>query len=204
MQIRSWKCAGATMAMAALAIAGCGGSNEGIPVARSFSPFDLPWSSCYVTKQSPRTVSATITFYGWPDNTPPGNAIAHPVIHNVASGDGTWCNPTTFATEPKNDALVPYGTKIYVPFIKQYFVREDDCQPSGPPTGSGQNGCYKIWFDLWIGGDAKSKTRNVVRCERALTPNAKVTVVIDPAADLPVEHAGPIYNDQPPPNGSCY
>ena len=90
----------------------------------------LPFG-CYVTKIDPAPVKATITFYGWPDNSPPGNKIAHPVIHNAASGDGTYCNPTTFATERKNDDRIPYGIKIYVPFLKQYFIREDDCAHSG-------------------------------------------------------------------------
>jgi hypothetical protein len=52
-----------------------------------------------VIKQDPTTVQATITFYGWPDNSPPGNKIAHGIIHKRAGGDGTYCNPTTFATE---------------------------------------------------------------------------------------------------------
>ena len=50
---------------------------------------------------------------------------------------------------------IPYGIKIYVPFLKQYFIREDLCAASGPPTGSGSNGCYKLWFDLWVGGNGE-------------------------------------------------
>ncbi len=159
---------------------------------------------CYVIKQTPKTVQATITFYGWPDNSPPGNHISHPIIHKVASGDGTYCNPTTFATERSNDKAIPYGIKIYVPFLKQYFIREDLCTTSGPPTGSGSNGCYKLWFDLWIGGDAHSKAGAVIRCEDKLTPNGKVPVVLYPDAHMPVAHPGPIYRNDPPPDGTCY
>lgn len=161
-------------------------------------------NGCYVTTVAPTTKPATITFYGWPDNAPPGNSIAHPVIHQVASGDGTYCNPTTFATEKSNDANIPYGTKIYVPSIKQYFIREDLCAASGPPVGSGSNGCYKLWFDLWIGGNAKSNVKALVACERRLTPANKVNVVIDPGPNLPVAHPGPIYRNRPRPNGTCY
>jgi hypothetical protein len=161
-------------------------------------------SGCYVIKQAPLTVKATITFYGWPDNSPPGDKIAHPIIHKVAGGDGTYCNPTTFATERSNDKRIPYGIKIYVPFLKQYFIREDDCAPSGPPTGSGSNGCYKLWFDLWIGGTAHSKAGAVIRCEDKLTPNAQVPVILYPDAHLPVAHPGPIYRNDPPPDGTCY
>ncbi len=159
---------------------------------------------CYVTKIDPANVKATITFYGWPDNSPPGAQIAHPVIHKVASGDGSYCNPTTFATERKNDAQIPYGTKIYVPFLQQYFIREDDCAHSGPHRGHGHNGCSGLWFDLWIGGDKASKPHAVFWCENHLTPNAKVQVVLNPQDGLPVENAGPIYQDAPPPQGTCF
>jgi hypothetical protein len=161
-------------------------------------------ASCYIVKQDPQTVQATITFYGWPDNTPPGNKIAHPILHKHAGGDGTYCNPTTFATERANNKQIPYGIKIYVPFLKQYFIREDLCAASGPPTGSGNNGCYKLWFDLWVGGTAKSKPHEVVRCERLLTPSEKVDVILYPREGMPVAHPGPIYRNAPPPNGSCY
>lgn len=160
-------------------------------------------TSCYVTKIDPTTVNATITFYGWPDNSPPGDKIAHPVIHKRAGGDGTYCNPTTFATEKANDKEIPYGIKIYVPFIQQYFIREDLCAASGPKKGSGQNGCKKLWFDLWIGGDAQSKARYVIKCERQLTPHPPVQVILYPDDSEPVASPGPIYTDSPPPNGSC-
>jgi hypothetical protein len=153
---------------------------------------------------NPTTVNATITFYGWPDNSPPGNGIAHRIIHKHAGGDGTYCNPTTFATERSNNEQIRYGIKIYVPFLKQYFIREDLCAASGPPTGSGSNGCYKLWFDLWIGGTGQSKARAVVRCELRLTPNRKVHVILYPRNGLPVAHPGPIYTNEPEPNGSCY
>lgn len=160
-------------------------------------------ASCYVVKRDPTTVSATITFYGWPDNSPPGNRIAHPIIHKHAGGDGTYCNPTTFATERANDKAIPYGIKIYVSFLKQYFIREDLCASSGPHRGSGSKGCHGLWFDLWIGGTAKSKPHAVIACELKLTPNGKVSVVLWPRDGLPVAHPGPIYRNAPPPDGSC-
>ena len=191
-------------AVAILALSACGQSSgpslSSLNGARSAA---VP-HACYVTKVSNARVTATITFYGWPDNDPPGKAIAHPVVHQLAGGDGTYCNPTTFATERANNAAIPYGTKIYVPFLKQYFVREDDCAPSGPPVGHGNNGCYKLWFDLWIGGNAKSKTKAVVDCEDSMTPSAKVSAIVDPDANQPVALPGPIYRNAPPPNGTCY
>lgn len=184
---------------AVLAVASCGQSNTPALAPGGSSP-----ASCYETKVNPTTVRATITFYGWPDNSPPGNGIAHGVIHKHAGGDGTYCNPTTFATERSNNDRIPYGIKIYVPFLKQYFIREDLCAASGPPTGSGSNGCYKLWFDLWIGGTGESNFRAVVRCELKLTPNHQVPVILYPRSGFPVAHPGPIYNNEPEPKGSCY
>jgi hypothetical protein len=188
---------------AGFALASCAGTS-GPSVAPNVEQPLSSANGCYVTTIAPTNITATITFYGWPDNDPPGKAIAHPVIHKQAGGDGTYCNPTTFATERSNNTRIPYGTKLYVPFLKQYFVREDDCAASGPPVGHGNNGCYKLWFDLWIGGNAKSKTKAVVNCEDMMTPNGKVTVIVDPDASEPVANAGPIYKNAPPPNGTCY
>jgi hypothetical protein len=186
-----------------LALAACTQSPNGPAVLPAGETSAATNASCYAVKQDPTTVKATITFYGWPDNSPPGNQIAHPVIHKHAGGDGTYCNPTTFATERANDRSIPYGIKIYVPFIKQYFIREDLCASSGPKRGSGSNGCHKIWFDLWIGGTATSNKRAVIACERRLTPNGKVDAILWPQSGLPVAHPGPIYRNQPPPNGTC-
>jgi hypothetical protein len=186
-----------------IALASCTQANTGgMPPVNGVAPAAKS-ASCYEVKQDNTTVQATITFYGWPDNTPPGDQIAHPVIHKHAGGDGTYCNPTTFATERANNKTIPYGIKIYVPFIKQYFIREDLCASSGPKSGSGSQGCHKLWFDLWIGGTASSKAHAVIACERQLTPNGKVAVILWPKSGLPVANAGPIYTNAPPPNGSC-
>jgi len=187
-----------------LALAACTQSSGGssIPPAAGSATAN-PNAKCYVVKQVNTNVNATITFYGWPDNTPPGNKIAHPIIHKHAGGDGTYCNPTTFATERANNTTIPYGIKIYVPFIKQYFIREDLCAASGPKSGSGSKGCHGLWFDLWIGGTAKSNKHAVISCEDKLTPNGQVSVILWPSDGLPVAHAGPIYRNQPAPDGSC-
>lgn len=183
-----------------LALTSC--VQSGAPVTPAGSDAAVAPQSCYVVKQTNTTVKATITFYGWPDNSPPGNQIAHGIIHKHAGGDGTYCNPTTFATENANDKQIPYGIKLYVPFIKQYFIREDLCAASRA-SGSGSKGCYGLWFDLWIGGTAKSIAKYVVDCELKLTPNGKVSVILWPKDGLPVAHAGPIYRDYPPPKGTC-
>jgi hypothetical protein len=192
-----------TILTSVLALAACTQSSSGPPIPPLGEGSATANASCYVVKKNPTTVEATITFYGWPDNSPPGNQIAHPIIHKHAGGDGTYCNPTTFATERANNQTIPYGIKIYVPFIKQYFIREDLCASSGPKRGSGSNGCHKLWFDLWIGGTGKSNKHAVIACERRLTPNGKVDVILWPDDGMPVAHPGPIYRNNPPPNGTC-
>ncbi|HTV72386.1 MAG TPA: hypothetical protein VME66_01590 [Candidatus Acidoferrales bacterium] len=155
-----------------------------------------------------KDVSATITFYGWPDNSPPSNQIeypasSYPTVHDVASGSGTYCDPTTFATEPADLTLVPIGTRIYVNFLQKYFVLEDGCLPSGPSFGGGSNGCYGIWFDLWVGGSAKDNGNAVVNCENSLTPNGTSTVVLNPPDNLPVPAPGPIFTAAPNGEYTC-
>ena len=193
--VRAWLMTGTVVALTSC-------TQSSVPTALPPLTGSSP-SACYVVKVQPARVQATITFYGWPDNAPPGNKIAHPVLHKHAGGDGTYCNPTTFATERKNDKAIPYGIKIYVPFMKQYFIREDLCTTSGPGSGSGSNGCYGLWFDLWVGGNKNSKKQAVFKCERELTPNHEVPVILWPRDGMPVAHAGPIYRNQPPPDGSC-
>jgi 3D (Asp-Asp-Asp) domain-containing protein len=193
---------------AVIVLVSCGGhtaippsNGSGAPNSTTLGPA-ITQASCYNGDTKPAyTTTATVTFYGWPDNSPPGNQIAHPVIHQDAGGDGSYCNPTTFATEPTSteNSKIPYGTRIYVPYVHKYFIREDDCTTSGPQG----LGCSGLWFDLWIGGDAKSRSSAVINCENNLTQNGKVQVIVHAPPNEPVAWTGPIYNDFPPPNGSC-
>src|ERR1700754_3955905 len=52
------------------------------------------------TKDAQFTVDQ-ITFYGYFDNSPPGLAIAHPVLHGGTAGIGTFENAITFAVAPQ-------------------------------------------------------------------------------------------------------
>jgi len=65
------------------------------------------------------------TFYGAKDNCPPGGSIAHPVLHPLAGGTGTFADPITFAGAV---AAVPYGTIVYSWRLQKYFIMEDDCE----------------------------------------------------------------------------
>jgi hypothetical protein len=171
-------------------------ANAGTPLAFSCVPGNGN-QTCYPTPTgTPYTVSAQITGYGWPDNSPPGAAIAHPVCHQKADGAGTYEDPTSFATEPSNNDKFPYGTLIYVPSVQRYFLREDDCTNSGPAVNSGSNGCSGIWFDVWVGGADADSVQAIGSCEDAITA-ANVAVTVNPPSGLPVK-SGPVFS-----SGSC-
>ena len=85
-----------------------------------------------------------VTLYGWPDNSPPGDAIAYPenegypTIHDVASGTGTYADPITYATD---QAELPVGTIVYYSYLHRYFIMEDDCTECDEDwTGQGPDG----------------------------------------------------------------
>jgi 3D (Asp-Asp-Asp) domain-containing protein len=109
-----------------------------------------------------------VTFYGWADNSPPGNAIAypmnagHPTLHNGAGGIGTYADPITFATAP---AEFPQGTRLYVPFIQKYVVMEDSC---GQCTTDWTNS-RKWHIDIWMNSNGTETTSSLISCENSWT-----------------------------------
>lgn len=130
-----------------------------------------------VNAASAKTVHPFVTFYGFLDNSPPGKAIAFPVIHSEAGGVGTFKNPITFATD-KNE-FAP-GTIVYVPFLKKYFIMEDDCVQCDTDFQTS----HKLHIDLWTGGDANSG-QDLINCEDSLTRNS-AQVIVHPASNLAV------------------
>ena len=110
-----------------------------------------------------RTVKAFMTLYGYADNSPPGRAIAHPCIHTGAGGTGTFKDPITFATDVRE---VGWCKKIYVPYMKRYFIHEDECAECDHDWAT----VHRYRFDMWAGGDAaRGRTRNAPPCSRART-----------------------------------
>ena len=154
----------------------------------------------------------SMTFYGYFDNSPPGTAIAHPVLHSGAGGVGTFDDPITFAVAPEVQNKVPAGTRIYIPSLKKYFIMEDDCTSSGPGgepvqgqgcDGELQDGINE--FDLWIDGDphknapdnpgsgSGNNDNNMTNCEDTLTASG-VTVIMNATDGQPV-NTKPLDND---------
>lgn len=144
-----------------------------------------------------------VTLYGWPDNSPPGDAIAYPedggypTIHNVASGTGTYSDPITYATD---QAELPIGTIVYYPYLHRYFIMEDDCTECDEDwTGQGPDGGpgpYHI--DLWIGGQ-NGNSNDVINCEDNLTQNS-APVIVNPPGNEPVDTT-PLFNSS---GNQCY
>jgi hypothetical protein len=138
---------------------------------------------------NPTNVKAFMTLYGWADNSPPGPVIAHPCLHNAAGGIGTFSNPVTFATDVNE---LGWCQVIYVPYMKRYFIHEDECSE-----------CDRDWtashlyrFDMWAGGDANSRKAPEKKALRAcestwtransISDPANPTIIVDPPSGLPV------------------
>lgn len=146
------------------------------------------------TTGSQATVQIYDTFYGWPDNTPHNSSILS--TGGQASGDGTYANPITAASGyvTKNGQVIldyPYGTKIYIPNERKYFVIADEC---GDVT-DGSIPCHTDvdhpgvpQIDLWAGGvgskNGTSAGNSVVTCEEDHTRIN--TVIFNPASNYVV------------------
>lgn len=147
-----------------------------------------------------KTLVAYTTGYGYPDNTPAGNAISDPSLHSGAGGTGTYADPITLAvghtiSNGKDTLDYPAGTKFYVPNLRKYFIVEDTCgdgnQPQNGPCHTGYQG--HVWLDLWVGGTSPTKSATLA-CEDTIT--GLHTVILNPAANYPV-NSGAVYS------GSC-
>jgi hypothetical protein len=68
-----------------------------------------------------------VTFYGYPDNSPPGPVTAHNCAGRdyVAGGSGSYDDPVTIATAPGelNKCEI-----VYLPLLTKYGRHEDDCE----------------------------------------------------------------------------
>lgn len=184
---------------ATLSVAACGSAPEVASPATAPGPAApaaaTPAASAAATPASTSVAPDTghranvqITFYAAYDNDPKGStAIDNPVIHKQAGGVGSFSDPLTFASAT-GAGEYPAGTKIYVPLVQKYFIREDSCEVSW----TAPNGCGSVTHvDLYVGNP--SATKAVLKCEDALTPDGEAPIVLDPAPMLPYDPT-PIWN----------
>ena len=126
-------------------------------------------SNLNATSQENSTKVLTLTFYGYPDNDPPGNEIAYPHVHEIAGGIGTYDDPVTVAIVTDiNGGNWAAGTRMYVPSLKKYLLVEDECASCVPDQ-------IDVWMDSTI-----DYPNEALQCEKTWTPGAPVDVEIDP------------------------
>jgi hypothetical protein len=136
---------------------------------------------------SGRSQAVYMTFYGWPDNSPPGNAIAYPknggfpTVHNGAGGAGSYADPITFATD---HAEFPVGTLLFAAVIEKYLVMEDDCVECDSDWAS----AMKWHIDVWMNSNASANSNAVLACENQWTQTT-TTVEVNPPAGRTVAPA---------------
>lgn len=154
-------------------------------------------SARYVQSGNGKQQNVTVyaTWYGYNDNSGEtedqhGSAdIAYPksdgypTLHNHATeGKGTYSDPVTFATPDKDLSVFPIGSIIYVPFVRKYFIMEDECGDDDP------DGCqHGTHVDLWMGPASASNGTKLDDCEDSATSDSTTKVVINPASTLTVD-----------------
>ncbi|KAL0253416.1 hypothetical protein SLS55_010395 [Diplodia seriata] len=124
----------------------------------------------------------THTFYGYPDNDPPGPAIAYDCGRGYsAGGTGTYSDPLTFASA---EGEFDQCEVIYDPYLRKYLRYEDYCQACTDDWADGQ----KRHLDVWTGSATVNGGDVQIGCENDLTPGEQSqTIVRRPADDLPVD-----------------
>jgi hypothetical protein len=98
-----------------------------------------------------------MTFYGWPDNDPPGNSVAYNCggRNNAAAGNGTYTNPLTMAAAV---GIFSVCEIVYSPYLEKYLRLEDTCQD-----------CVGNWTDVWLGSFTSDGGDALSACEDTLT-----------------------------------
>jgi len=128
-----------------------------------------------------------MTFYGWPDNSPPGNKVAMNCggRNGAASGNGTYDNPLTMAAEKGRFANCEL---VYSPFLKKYLRMEDTCA-----------NCNGDWVDIWTGSTTSSGGSALSKCQQTLTGanTASHVIITAPPTGLDVND-GELFE-----NGAC-
>lgn len=122
-----------------------------------------------------------VTFYGYPDNSPPGPGTAHDCggRNYIAGGTGTYDDPLTMATAPGEFNVCEI---IYLPLLTKYVRYEDDCAQCTTDYGNGQN-----HIDIWTGSPTVNGGQDQIDCEDNLTFGGQYSIVRDPPTTYGVD-----------------
>jgi hypothetical protein len=128
--------------------------------------------------------TAEVSFYGWSDNTPPGNTIAYPMscyptLHDTAGGTGTYADPVTMAT---TGSEIPIGSFVYVPYLKRYVVMEDFSMQCDMEWTTSR----KWHIVVWMNSNGGEMPPALMACETQWA-EAAATIVINPPNGLEVD-----------------
>jgi hypothetical protein len=138
-------------------------------------------SSVGVAMACTKVTKVTHTFYGYPDNDPPGPSTAYDCGRGYkAGGTGTYTDPLTFASAPGefNQCEI-----IYDPYTRKYLRFEDFCAQCDSDWKASPKIAH---IDLWTGSSTVNGGQDQINCENNLTPGSQ-TIVRQPAKNLPVD-----------------
>jgi hypothetical protein len=153
-----------------------------------------------------REEQVSVTFYGFPDNTPAGSGIECNLTsqtscdacnsngdpNNIitastcgprgekAGGKGTFDDPLTMASAGK---WFCHLEVVYLPYLRKYLRYEDYCLQCTQDAAKGK----VTHIDIWTGSITKNGGKVQIGCENTLTPGDMQTMVRNPAPDLPVD-----------------
>ncbi|KAJ5398340.1 hypothetical protein N7509_006453 [Penicillium cosmopolitanum] len=121
-----------------------------------------------------------ITFYGFPDNSPPGSGTAYNCggRNYIAGGSGTYDDPVTIATAPGELDVCEI---VYLPLLTKYGRREDDCAQCTTDYSNGEP-----HIDIWTGSSNINGGQNQIDCEDNLTYGGRYTIVRNPPTNYGV------------------
>jgi hypothetical protein len=118
------------------------------------------------------------TYYGYPDNDPPGAGIAYQCGRGLAGGTGTYDDPITLATA---DGELDLCEVIYSCHLRKYLRHEDLCEQCASDWNQG------IWHvDVWVGSSDTNGGQDQINCEDTLTVGNQ-DILRNPPSNLPVD-----------------
>ncbi|KAI9889686.1 MAG: hypothetical protein M1814_005087 [Vezdaea aestivalis] len=125
--------------------------------------------------------TAILTFYGFPNNSPPGAAIAFKCSSRgyTAGGIGTYDDPLTMSTAA---GAFTKCEIVYIPYMRKYVRYEDECPQCSSDWKKG-----KTHISVWTGSHQVTGGQEQLDCEDSLTPDYAPTVVQNPPSELEVD-----------------